>query len=170
MNVKCYLIACLFAVKMCWGQDFTVQPKLKAEALEKVKSLKTEITNDLNPVEVNADVVWSEDKTQLAVVLKASINAGWHIYAFVPDTEPYVVTEVQFDVPEGFTKCKKVEYSRSKPYDNGVYIYEDQPYFIQYYKIDTINKGIVNAGLYFQVCDARKCYPPVLKSKEITLN
>lgn len=170
MTLKYYLIACLFAVKMCWSQNFTVQPKLKEEALQKVKLLQTDKTNDLNPVTFNAEIVWSEDKSQLAIILKTSINPGWHIYALVPDTEPYVATEAQFTVPEGFLKYNEIEVSRSKPYENGVYIYEDQAYFIQYCKVEKPDKGIVNAGLYYQVCDARKCFPPVLLSKEISIN
>ncbi|RXM48393.1 hypothetical protein BOW55_06305 [Flavobacterium sp. YO12] len=147
-----------------------IQPKLKQDALQKVKVLQTDKTNDLNPVTVNADIVWSEDKSQLAIILKASINPGWHTYAFVPDTEPYVAAEAQFTVPNGYLKHDKVEASPSKPYENGVYIYEDQSYFIQYCKVEQPAKGVVSAGLYFQVCDARKCFPPVLLSKEIIIN
>ena len=169
MSLKYYLIACLFAVKMCWSQDFKVQPKLKEEALRKVELLKTDVTNDLNPVTVNAEIVWSEDKSQMAIILKASINPGWHTYALVPDTEPYVATEAQFAVPEGFAKHSEIEASPSKPYDNGVYIYEDECYFIQYCKAPQAAKGTVSAGVYYQVCDVHKCFPPALLSKEITI-
>ena len=53
-----------------------------------------------DPVSVDAKLVWNGNKTQAAVIVKAKLLDGWHIYAYVPNTQPYIQYKMVLEVPK----------------------------------------------------------------------
>ena len=78
------IIVMFLLIQTGWSQKEMVLPGLK----QKVESIKTNLKalecNELDPLSLNATIVWSDDKSQLAILMKANLLPGWHIYAYVP--------------------------------------------------------------------------------------
>lgn len=143
---------------------------LKDKVAIESEKLTTYATNELDPVSVNSKVVWSDNRKQLAVVVKATMLDGWHIYAYVPKTQPYISTKLELDLPKGITPIGDWEKPFSIPYDDGVYIYQDEVIFIRYCKVEKYDKNTeISSGLYYQTCDDYKCLTPETKTKNLKL-
>jgi len=172
MNGKALLVGFLVCfTSVVWSQTPQVSPELKQKVQVAASKLTTTETHAMDPVAVNATLVWSADKTQVAVVMKGAIEVGWHIYAYVPETEPYIATDLRLELPKGVSALGDWVLPTSKPYENGIYVYEDEVLFVQYCTVDTtIGNVSIKSGLYYQTCDIHKCFPPTTKSIELKLN
>ncbi|MCL5246145.1 protein-disulfide reductase DsbD N-terminal domain-containing protein [Cellulophaga sp. 20_2_10] len=170
MKIYSSLLFILVSVTLGWSQQTEVQASLVGAVKEAATTLVAGSPNHMDPLSLNATVVWSKDKTQLAVLLKAELLEGWHTYAYVPETQPYIETKIELELPKGITKIKDWEEPYSEAYSDGIYVYKEELVFVQYCAVAkdaTLDKVIT--GLYYQTCDIRKCFPPVTKVKELKL-
>lgn len=171
MKIKTYsLYIIILVVQFSWTQTTKVSPTLKQKVDKATTVLKTNETSPVDPVSINATLIWSSDKTQLAVVMKVSIQDQWHIYAYVPKTQPYITSELQLELPKGITKIGNWEKPYSEPYDDGVFVYHGDLVFVQYCSVGNFsNDAIITSGMYYQTCDLHKCFPPETKTKALKL-
>lgn len=141
------------------------------------KQLVNEASNKLgvsqpnmsDPVTVNAVVVWNKAKDKIAVVVKASILYGWHIYAFVPKTAPYLKSKLVLEIPDNVIPISDWQKPATFLMENNVYIYQGDIVFTRYFSVNKNSKGAkINTGLFYQTCDLKQCLPP--QSKTLTLS
>ncbi|MBD0833388.1 protein-disulfide reductase DsbD domain-containing protein [Aestuariibaculum sediminum] len=141
--------------------------KLAVEKASKELEVKRPETTD--PVKVNANVVWNESKDQLAVIVKASILRGWHIYAFVPENQPYIEFNTVLNNIEGLEPITSWKNPPPLPYEQGIYIYEGDLIFTRYFNLKERSKKPIEAGLFYQTCNINQCLRPNQKTINITL-
>nr|WP_315242271.1 protein-disulfide reductase DsbD domain-containing protein [uncultured Flavobacterium sp.] len=123
-----------------------------------------------DPVSVDAQVVWNSSKTQAAVIVKAKILPGWHIYAYVPKSQPYIQYKMMLDLPKGLTPLVEWTKPNSFPYEDNIFVYRGQIVFTRYFSAKDLTSGAkITAGLSYQTCDIRQCLPPNTKVKELKL-
>ena len=149
------------------SQASEISETFKQKVAESASKLKAFECYDLDPLSLNATIVWSEDKTQLAVIMKVNLLHGWHIYSYVPKTQPYITSEFQLNLPDGISKIENWIKPLDEPYDDGVYIYHGELIFVHYCQVNNISDGDITCGIYYQTCDLNKCYPP--EEKKINL-
>ncbi|TGV04883.1 protein-disulfide reductase DsbD domain-containing protein [Flavivirga rizhaonensis] len=168
--MKNFIYILFLLAQLSGAQTTKIVPTLKLKAEKVATELTTNETNHMDPVSVNATLVWSQNKTQIAVVMKVSVEDQWHIYAYVPKTQPYITSELQLELPKGISAIGEWEKPYSEPYDNGVYVYHDTLVFVQYCSVADYEKASkINCGLYYQTCDKYKCFPPETKTKSLKL-
>lgn len=137
----------------------------KASLAFKVKAPETS-----DPVSVDAKVVWNSSKTQVAVVVKAKILAGWHIYAYVPNTQPYIQYDMVLNLPKSATPLGDWTKPNSYLYEDNIFVYKGELVFIRYFSVKDLEKNaVITAGLFYQTCDIKQCLQPNTKSKELKL-
>ncbi len=135
-----------------------------------VKALNVKSPPVSDPVSVNTTLVYNDDKSQLAVIVKAKILQGWHIYAYVPKTEPYIQYKMILDAPKTLTALTEWSKPGSYPYEDNVFVYKGEVVFTRYYSVKGVTPGSkISAGLAYQTCDIRQCLPPNTKVKELKL-
>lgn len=144
-----------------------------------VKALPCPAPSEQMPVTMNAALVKDPVSGEMAVLIKALIAPGWHLYAYVPSDMPYIKTECLLDLPPGLTAAGGWQKSPSSPSatDQGVFIWEKEAIFVQRLqpgktdtgKMDTgkMDKGRLRTGLSYQTCDLRQCLPPAEKWFEL---
>ena len=163
----CLIVA---SVVVTFAQDNPIQADLKSKVKLALKNIASDPTDFRDPVSINLSMVWSEDRKQLALIMKVNIEPQWHIYAFVPPSEPYIETELRLDLPEGLKPIGDWELPQGQPYDGGVMLYKGNPVFIQYCSVDALPKNKeVEMGLRYQACDIHKCLIPTTKTKTLKL-
>lgn len=136
------------------------------------QELNTPDPTRFDPVALNARLVWSEDKGQLAIVMKVNLLADWHIYASVSKKSPFIPTQIKLMLPgQGLTPLGEWEKPYEESYDEDANVYVgEELLFVRYYKVDKNVNFVDNArcGLYYQACDPFKCLPP--RTKVVVLN
>jgi len=135
-----------------------------------VSVLKCEDPDEQHPVTLNAELINAVGSDSVAIIIKARIAPGWHIYAYVPSTMPYIVSEYIVK-PDANVKLAG-DWEKSKPtptmMDKGVLIYEKEAVFIhKLIKKSGSATGSISAGLYYQTCNLRQCLPPIEKTFEL---
>src|SRR5690606_6658609 len=97
---------------------------------EKLAAIECEKPTEADPLSLNAGVVSSGDS--VAVIIKADIAEGWHIYQLVPEHLPYVATEYVLRLPENISADGKWSTSDPRPSntDRGVLIHEGGVWFV----------------------------------------
>jgi hypothetical protein len=135
----------------------------------KAATVKTNLPTTKDPVVVSAELVAGNDKNMMEVVIDATILKGWHLYAYVSKDDPFIVTEALLELPEGATKGEwKIPAGVSYLGNNEIFIYENKASFKIPVDCTNLKAGaILKCGLYYQVCDINKCYPP--KKKMVSL-
>ena len=147
-----------------------VKDDLRKKAREAAKGLTVLVPHSHSPVSVNAKSVWSEDKKQLAVILKVEVLDEWHIYAYVPPDQPYIQSELRLLPPEQLVALDKWETPIPYPYADGIFIYKGSLVFIRYFSVTKpVENLTVEVGLYFQTCNFSECLPPELEMIKISL-
>lgn len=160
----------VFSVHFGWSQKPSILTEFKQKVEAFANKLEAFECNELDPLSLNAGIVWSDDKTQLAIVMKANLLHGWHIYAYVPKTQPYITTELELELPKGISTIGKWITPLDEAYNGGVYIYHGELVFIQYCSANNYNMDeVIKCGLYYQTCDLNKCYPPETKTRTLEL-
>ena len=167
-----FLITTIFLMinQICLPQ----QKDINLDLIEKVKKVSSELitppSTPIDPVTVNTAFVWSKDKKQIAIVLKATIAEGWHIYEYVPKNQPYISSKLELKLPVALKTIGEWQKPFGEPYGDGIYVYQGSKIFVQYCLVDDYNKDLkIDCGLYYQACDLRKCFPPRTKSKILRL-
>lgn len=168
-TISTFLVLFL-AVQAGQTQEVVVSPALKQKVKKAAMELHVYEPNPMDPLSLNATMVWSEDKSQVAVIMKALLLDGWHIYAHVPSTQPYIASELQLELPEGVSAIGTWETPSYEAYDNAIYVYSGELIFVRYCSVKN-NKEIslIKTGLYYQSCDLYKCFPPKTKTKDLKL-
>ncbi|WP_423735816.1 hypothetical protein [Chitinophaga caseinilytica] len=132
-----------------------------SDRIEKVAAaLQCPPPDGSKPVTVNAAVVATADS--LAVIVKSEILRGWHIYAYVPENQPYIQLDPILETPASLQPAGG--WSQTPPtasvHDPGVLIYNNTAVFIRKFARKEPSGGKIKAGLYFQCCDIKQCLPP----------
>lgn len=124
-----------------------------------------------DPVSVDAKLVLNSKKTQFALIVKAKLLDGWHIYAYVPSTQPYIQYKMELELPENITPLGDWIKPSSYPYEDNIFVYKEEIFFIRYFSVENLKKDtVVKTGLFYQTCDIKQCLPPNSKTKELNLN
>ena len=93
------------------------------------------------------------------VVVKMNIHPGYHTYARVASTDPYMPTALQFTFPEGWGEAEKLLWPVSKKLNEaGTRYYEGEVVFRQ--EIKGKGKGEVHCTVEYQCCNDYICMPP----------
>jgi hypothetical protein len=147
----------------------TPKDDLRKRAQETAVGLYVPQPDLLSPVSLNAGVVWSGDKKQVAVILKVEVLENWHIYAYVPPDQPYIQSEVRLPPIEGLIPIGEWEMPGPFAYGDGIYIYKGSLHFIRYFSvIKTGAPKTFDVGLYYQTCDISQCLPPELEEIKLS--
>ncbi|GAA3617499.1 protein-disulfide reductase DsbD family protein [Flavivirga amylovorans] len=161
----------LIIVQFSFSQTAKVLPDLNKKVETASSELSTSPTNPVNPVSINATLVWSDDKSQLAIIQKVNIADEWHIYAYVPENQPYIASKLKLKLPGGIKTIGDWETPYSEPYGDGIYVYHGTLVFVQYCSVGNYTKAAeISCGLFYQTCDRYKCFPPKNKTKKLKLN
>jgi len=131
-----------------------------------IKELGCSLPDEQEPVKINAVLIKEKGTDKMAVVIKALIAPGWHLYAFVPSNMPYIPTQCLLKLPEGITAVS--DWEKTKPMSSGiaagVLVWEQEVVFVRRLKVEKSDmKGVIEAGLSYQTCDLRQCLPPAEK-------
>jgi DsbC/DsbD-like thiol-disulfide interchange protein len=173
-----FLIVLIYLTNNSFAQQISLKDSLKgpsvifrSEVEKIVGSLMT--PDDEYPVSVNSVLVKDTNSDFMAVVIKARIAEGWHIYSSVPATHHYIVTELTLELPMGVEKIGEWlnPLSKESTKEKGVYIYENQVVFIHYLKTkEGVNmEGSIKAGIDYQCCDSSMCNPPQTKLFKLSI-
>lgn len=154
--MKLFFITLIFPVLALHAQS-----GLDVKITEAAKRISCAQPDESNPVTLNAQSVSEGDS--IAVIVKVSMAPGWHIYAYVPATLPYIAIDQILSLPQDLKPVgdwQKTEPESSSD-DPGVLIYEHEAIFIhKMVKLSKVKAGIIRAGLYYQTCNLRQCLPP----------
>jgi hypothetical protein len=123
-----------------------------------------------DPVVLTASLLDGSKPGTKEVVINVSILKGWHIYAYVPEGSPFIQTQALLELP-GEVK-KEVEWQSSAgipfPGDGGMFVWENKADFKTAIDTSALKAGtVIKCGLYYQVCDNNKCFPPKRKMIEL---
>ncbi|NVM65178.1 hypothetical protein FHW88_003482 [Mucilaginibacter sp. SG538B] len=121
-----------------------------------------------DPVTVSAMLI-DEANGKKQVVVKAEILQGWHIYAYVPKDSPFIATQPIIELPNGIASGEW-QASAGVPFagGEGMFVWEDKATFKTEISAASLKRGmVIRCGLYYQVCDNNKCFPPKRKIIEI---
>jgi DsbC/DsbD-like thiol-disulfide interchange protein len=146
------------------------QSRFDIKIMESAKHMVCPQPDEMNPVTLNAQTVHAGDS--IAIIVKVSMAPGWHIYAYVSPSQPYIAIDQILQLPENVSavgEWKKTEPEASSS-DPGVLIYENEAMFIhKAVKLAKAKKdGIITAGLYYQSCNLRQCLPPKEETFKLT--
>jgi thiol:disulfide interchange protein DsbD len=118
-----------------------------------------------NPVKWTYSVE-NNGKEEATLVIKASIDKGWHLYSqFIGEGGP-VPTSFRFDKSSYYTLVGKVnEIPKAKPIFDEIFgmqvaWFESSATFKQKIKVSSGKDFKVNGALEFMVCDDKQCLPP----------
>ena len=158
----------MFAVLLFQLFSVKGQSAFDKRIAETVEHLACTDPDERRPVTLNAQLVKEGDS--IAIIMKIAIASGWHIYAYVPPEQPYIMIEPILRVPEHIKisgEGIKTEPEASS-IDKGVLMYENEAVFIRKaVKSDKALEGIIKTGLYYQTCNLRQCLPPELIMLEL---
>lgn len=153
------------------AQNKNVAPDLESDVQKAAGSLQVEEPNLRDPVALNAAIIFGKDKKQFAVILKVKVLRNWHIYAYVPDSQPYIQTELKLSAPEGVTELGDWHKPAAYPSSDGVFVYEGNMVFVRYFSVEKLGtEKELNVGLFYQTCDLQQCLAPNTKMKKLLLN
>lgn len=124
-----------------------------------------EQTSDANPVAVTASVRVADGKRELVVRFK--IHPGYHIYADVAPSDPYIPTEIQLELPEGVSAGSWKASQPGKFGETGTTIYESSSEYTC--PLEGNGRGKLKCTISYQCCDTHVCMPPVNKELEVNL-
>jgi hypothetical protein len=157
------LVSVLFA-----AAPIRAQSKLDLKIGERAKQMSCPAPSEEDPVTLNVRSIVEGDS--IGIVMKVALAPGWHIYAYVPPTLPYIPIDQILQLPEnvkGAGEWKKTEPQGSAE-DPGVLMYENEAVFTRKaVKLSRGETGVIKAGLYYQTCNLRQCLPPREKTFDV---
>lgn len=144
------------------GNDyFSYRKRMEEEQTETAE----EQTSDANPVAVTASVRVADGKRELVVRFK--IHPGYHIYADVAPSDPYIPTEIKLELPEGVSAGSWKASQPGKFGETGTTIYESSSEYTC--PLEGNGRGKLKCTVSYQCCDTHVCMPPVNKELEENL-
>ena len=124
---------------------------------------QTSGTDDKNPVRSVASVENLPNGNR-QVVIRVKIHPGYHIYASVAESDPFIPTTVEFRLPEGVEKVGDLKQSSGKAYNSaGTVVYEKEAIFRQ----EIRGTGGVICVVGYQCCNDQICMPPTKIELEV---
>ncbi|MFD2940141.1 hypothetical protein [Flavobacterium notoginsengisoli] len=152
-----------------FGQN-SVDPSFVKKVQKAAGAFKIKDPVASDPVAVDAKLVWNSKKTQAAVIVKAKLLEGWHIYAYVPSTQPYIQYKMVLELPESINPLGDWIKPNSYPYEDNIFVYKGEIFFIRYFSVENLKKdAVIKAGLFYQTCDIKQCLQPNTKSRDLKL-
>ena len=125
-----------------------------------------------DPVSFAGDVVKDAQGNLTAVVLKIRILEGWHIYAHVSDSDPFIPTELSLMLPAGVELSGNWITPKQHIIPGGdieTTVYDGTVTFIQKLEGSPAKEGgSIAAKVYYQCCDVNQCKMPT--EKDIIIN
>ncbi len=133
-------------------------------------------------VDAQNPVTWQfqaqkKDDLNYEVILKASIQPGWHLYSQKqPEDAIAIPTEIQFNNNPLVIREKEIRESgkMQKYVDKTLGVaanqYSNEVSFIQSVKLKAKVKTAITGEIEYQVCDDEKCLPPKKVPFTIVLN
>ena len=107
------------------------------------------------------------------VVIKVKILPGWHIYAYVPPSKPYIVTRKRLDLPSALQAEGDWQNPPARPYalDSTLFVWEGEQVFTREIEVarGAAGKQTLSAGLIYQTCNRKVCLPPAKKIDRLML-
>lgn len=146
------------------GNDYTILQAVAEAALPgglPAGVTETAATDDRNPVVISADIEHlSGNRRQ--IVIKIKIHPGYHIYARVAKSDPFIATEVKIDLPEGIEPVGELQRSAGRVYNQaGTMVYEKEAIFRQ--EITGEAEVDLVCHVCYQYCDDTICMTPTEK-------
>ena len=147
-----------------------------ADQFEKeIAVLAVEEPSESDPVSVATAVFPAKVKVgeRAVVVIKVRMKPGWHIYAYVPSSAPYIQTRQELELPGALRTAG--EWSKPPaerlPFDQSVFVYEGDQVFVREIEAAASGGGEqkLSAGLFYQTCKRELCLPPTQKINQLTL-
>lgn len=118
-------------------------------------------TDDKNPVYTEMKLEQA-DKGEKVIAIKMLIHPGFHAYAKVASSDPFLPTTLKFILPTGWEKVGDLDYPAFKKYNEaGTLIYEGEVVFRQ--KIKGCGSGEIICIMNYQCCNDQICIPPTEK-------
>ncbi len=153
------------------GNDYTplleeVEKRLREKAmrsrsqganLSEKESEKELFTDEKNPVALSCSLN-KISQGIFEVVLKVKIHSGFHLYAEVSEQEPFLKTEINIELPDGYNKNGEMALPFSVEGTKGTTYYKDEVQFSQYF--NGKGEGEVFVRINYQACDNSICFPP----------
>lgn len=141
------------------GNDYRAMWEKLTRVYDNTSKERVEQTDDKNPVYTEMSVE-QENKNEKVLAVKMLIHPGFHAYAKVASTDPFLVTSLKISLPAGWEKVGDIDYPAFKKYnDAGTLIYEGEVVFRQ--RIKGSGKGEVKCTMSYQCCNDQICIPPV---------
>ena len=120
---------------------------------------------------MNAELIYSEDQSQCAIVMRVNLYTDWNIYSSVTKSSPSRESELILELPENsLIELRDWEVPETEEYNNNCSDYiGEELHFVKYFKIVDKSKlsNSLICGLYYQACDPYKCIPPQTKKVNI---
>lgn len=146
------------------GNDYSV---LKAGAEEVKKPALAQDTDEKNPVALSMTVNTLADGTR-ELVVRMKVHPGYHTYAQVAEEDPFLPTELEFELPEGCRLEGDLITPAFSPLgETNTTVYTGDGLFRQ--KISGTGKGEVKCTVSYQCCDNSICFPPAKQTLTVQL-
>lgn len=124
------------------------------------KSVKTEETNDQNPVSVAFGTKYMQDGNWLLTV-KFSIQKGYHIYAQLAPSDPFITTKLDVNFPEGLKKIGNTKVPTPEFYNqSGTTVFRNEAVYQIPFEGGKYGDKI-EVNIEYQCCDKTICFAPV---------
>lgn len=143
---------------------------VKPAASAPVKMVSTAVPTTADPVVISAKLVEAADGKK-NVEIDATILTGWHIYAYVPQDSPFIIAQPSIELPAGINGGEW-QTSAGVPFvgGEGMFVWENKASFKTAIDAAALKPGmVIKCGLFYQVCDNNKCFPPKKKIVEVTV-
>lgn len=121
-------------------------------------------TTPANPVLVEGKLNDTDDgEKELVIMIK--VHPGYHIYANVAKTDPFIPTDFKLELPAGLTKDGQMKLPPVKSLAGGATtVYDGECVFRQ--RLSGNGVGKVRCTVSYQCCDNTICLPPAEKVLE----
>ena len=100
---------------------------------------------------------------RVRLVIKSKIQKGWHLYAYVPKSAPYIQTRVATSELSNLKAVGKWQQAVGHPSrdDPSVLIWEDEVVMWRDFEFSKENQDVrLKLDVRYQACDASRCLPP----------
>ncbi len=130
-----------------------------------VSEIKVPQASDADPVQFKAVLrrVETPEGQRIRLIVKSKIQQGWHLYANVPQTSPYIQTEFEAFEISNLKAAGQWKKSAGQPsiddpslliWENDVVIWRD------YSEVEQGEKSKLDLEIRYQACDSNRCFAP----------
>ena len=105
----------------------------------------------------------TSDGPRVRLIIKSRIQKGWHLYAYVPESAPYIQTRFEVNELSNLKTVGKWEKSSGQPSldDPTVLIWENEAVIWRDYEVIKEDQEVrLKLDIRYQSCDESRCFPP----------